>query len=164
MQQLCAPPLARHPVSLRPHQGVPVKRYVYITRRGHFSAAHRLENPAWSIEKNMEVFGKCASPNYHGHNFYIEVTLRGEVDPDTGMVVDFSDLKRIVDRHLIDQVDHKNLNLDVPFLRGVNPTAENLVVKFWEQLAPHFPSGMLYKITLYETAKNVVEYYGPSED
>ncbi len=138
-------------------------RYVYITRKTHFSAAHRLENPKWSPEKNQEVFGKCASPNYHGHNFYLWVTLRAEIDPETGMVMDFKDLKHIINTQIIDRVDHKNLNLDVPFLKGINPTAENLAVAFWEQLAPHFPQGMLYKVVLYETENNIVEYYGPEE-
>ncbi len=141
-----------------------MKKYVYITRKAHFSAAHRLENPAWSPEKNREVFGKCASPNYHGHNFYLWVTLRSEVDPATGMVMNFKDLKRIVNEVIIEAVDHKNLNEDVPFLRGINPTAENLAIAFWDQLAPHFPPGVLYKLTLYETDHNIVEYYGPENE
>jgi 6-pyruvoyltetrahydropterin/6-carboxytetrahydropterin synthase len=133
---------------------------VYITRKAHFCAAHRLFNPAWNNEQNARVFGKCNNPNGHGHNYDLEVTVAGEPPPDTGMVIDLKELAAIVERELVELVDHKNLNLDVEFLRGVIPTAENMAVAFWKILAPKIPNGKLYSIKLYESANNLVEYRG----
>ena len=134
---------------------------VYITRIEHFNAAHRLFNPAWGREKNEEVFGKCANENWHGHNFDLHVTLKGNPDPDTGFVYDVKKLSIIVKEHVIDKLDHKNLNMDVDFMTGKICSIENLVIAIWEQLVPHLPEGVqLYCLKLYETARIFVEYYG----
>lgn len=133
---------------------------VYVTRTEHFSAAHRLHNDAWSDERNTEVFGKCNNAAGHGHNYVLEVTVAGEVDPDTGYVIDLKVLKDVIRREVISQVDHRNLNIDVPFMRGVIPTAENIAIAIWRQLAPALPSGRLVKVLLRETVNNVVEYRG----
>ncbi|MAT39154.1 MAG: 6-pyruvoyl tetrahydrobiopterin synthase [Ectothiorhodospiraceae bacterium] len=133
---------------------------VYVTRKEHFSAAHRLYNPEWSDEKNQEVFGKCNNPAGHGHNYYVEVTVVGEPDPETGYVVDLKLLKRVIHDEVLSKVDHKNLNEDVSFLRGKIPTAENIAVGIWEQLIGKIPSGSLHSVKLYETEKNIVEYRG----
>lgn len=135
---------------------------MYVTRREHFSSAHRLYNPAWSDERNESVFGKCNNPAGHGHNYYVEVTVAGEVDPDTGYVVDLKELKRVIHAHVIDKLDHKNLNTDVDFLKGMNPTAENIAIGIWNQLVDRMPHGKLYRIRLYETEKNIVDYRGES--
>ena len=133
---------------------------LYVTRREHFSAAHRLFNPAWDDETNTRVFDKCNNPAGHGHNYYLEVTVAGEIDPDTGYVIDVKLLSAIMHRQVLDKLDHKNLNADVDFLAGVNPTAENIVVGIWKQLEHQIPTGKLYRIVLYETEKNFVEYMG----
>lgn len=133
---------------------------VYVTRKSHFCASHRLYNPAWSNEQNSEVFGKCNNPNGHGHNYDLEVTVVGNPPADTGMVIDLKELAAIVEREVVDRVDHKNLNLDVDFLRGVIPTAENMAIAFWKLLAPKIISGRLHSIKLYESANNLVEYRG----
>jgi 6-pyruvoyltetrahydropterin/6-carboxytetrahydropterin synthase len=133
---------------------------VYVTRRAHFCAAHRLFNPAWSEVKNAEVFGKCNNPNGHGHNYDIEVTVAGEPPADTGMVIDLKKLADIVEAEIIDRVDHKHVNHDVDFLQGVIPTAENMAVAFWKILEPRIREGHLYSIRLYESVNNFVEYRG----
>ncbi len=133
---------------------------VYITRRVRFEAAHRLHNPEKSDEWNRQVFGKCNSPNFHGHNYVLEVTLAGEPDPDTGYVFDLGKLKALLETHILSKCDHKNLNLDVDFLQNILPSTENLVIAFWKQLEPHIPAGKLYRIRLYETENNYAEYYG----
>ena len=133
---------------------------VYVTRKAHFCASHRLFNPAWSDEKNARVFGKCNNPNGHGHNYDLEVTVAGNPPADTGMVIDLKELAAIVDREVVDLVDHKHLNLDVDFMQGVIPTAENMAVAFWKILAPKINGGRLYSIKLYESANNLVEYRG----
>ncbi len=133
---------------------------VYVTRKAHFAAAHRLFNPSWSMEENYRVFGKCNNPNGHGHNYNIEVTVAGTPPPESGMVIDLKVLAEILDRELIELVDHKHLNIDVPFLQGIIPTAENMAVAFWKVLAPKIPSGKLYAIKLYESENNLVEYRG----
>lgn len=133
---------------------------VYVTRTVHFNAAHRLHNPAKSDEWNRAAFGKCNSPNWHGHNYRLEVTVAGEPDPDTGYVIDLSQLKRIVHERVVDRLDHKNLNLEVDFLQGVLPSTENLVVAIWEQLKDALPSGRLHRVRLYETENNAAEYHG----
>lgn len=134
---------------------------VYITRIEHFNAAHRLFNPNWTREKNEEVFGKCANENWHGHNFELYVTLKGEPNPDTGFVFDVKKLSIIVQQQVIDKLDHKNLNLDVDFMAGKLCSIENLVIGIWEQLVPHLPQDvMLHSLKLYETPRIFVEYYG----
>lgn len=131
-----------------------------VTARLHFSAAHRLHNDAFDDEWNRRVFDKCDNPAGHGHNYVIEVSVRGEIDPDTGMVIDLKRLKGIVREAIIDQVDHKSLNHDVDFLEGVNPTAENLAVKFWERLKGAVAPAELEQIVLRETESNSVTYRG----
>ena len=134
---------------------------VYITRIEHFNAAHRLFNPNWTREKNEEVFGKCANENWHGHNFELYVTLKGEPNPETGFVFDVKKLSIIVQQHVIDKLDHKNLNLDVDFMSGKLCSIENLVIGIWEQLVPHLPREVyLHSLKLYETPRIFVEYFG----
>ncbi|MBX5439063.1 MAG: 6-carboxytetrahydropterin synthase [Thermoflavifilum sp.] len=133
---------------------------MYITRRVHFNAAHKLYNPAWSKAKNEEVFGKCANENWHGHNYVLFVTIKGEVDPETGYVTDAKRLHEIIQRKIVDQVDHKNLNLDVPFMKGKICSTENFAKAIWEQLAPEIKQGQLHCIKLYETENIYVEYFG----
>jgi 6-pyruvoyltetrahydropterin/6-carboxytetrahydropterin synthase len=133
---------------------------VYVSRRAQFSASHRLYNPAWSDAKNAEVFGKCNNPNGHGHNYDIEVTVGGDPPMDTGMVIDLKKLADIIDREVIERVDHKHMNFDVDFMRGVIPTAENMAIAFWEILKPAIPEGRLVSIRLYESGNNFVEYRG----
>ncbi len=134
---------------------------VYLTRLEHFNAAHKLANPNWSREKNEEVFGVCANENWHGHNFDLYVTIKGEVDADTGFLMDVKKLKALIKEHVINKVDHKNLNLDVDFLRGKMCSTENLAMGIWQQLQPHLPAHVaLHCIKLYETARIYVEYFG----
>ena len=134
---------------------------VYLTRLEHFNAAHKLANPNWSREKNEEVFGLCANENWHGHNFDLYVTIKGEVDADTGFLMDVKKLKLLIKEHVINKVDHKNLNLDVEFLRGKMCSTENLAMGIWQQLQPHLPAHVtLHCIKLYETARIYVEYFG----
>lgn len=133
---------------------------VFITKKLDFCASHRLYNPAFSDEKNQEIFGLCNNPNGHGHNYTLEVTVAGKVVEETGMVLDLKALKGLVQREVIDKVDHKNLNVDVTFLTGIIPTAENLAVKFWDILEPHIQGGKLYQIKLFESERNFVIYRG----
>jgi 6-pyruvoyltetrahydropterin/6-carboxytetrahydropterin synthase len=137
---------------------------IYVSRKEHFNAAHKLWNPNWSDAKNFEVFGPCANVNWHGHNFELIVTVRGIPDPETGFVVDLKSLSEVVRTQVIDRVDHKNLNLDVDFMAGKLASCEVLVIEFWKILAPAVkkiaPTGALYKLTLYETPRNFVEYLG----
>lgn len=133
---------------------------VTVTRRLRFNAAHRVHNPALSDEENRRLFGKCNNPNWHGHNYTLEVSVEGEVDPRTGYVVDLGVVKQVAEREVIDQVDHRNFNLDVPFMRDVIPTTENIVVRFWQVLAPHLAPARLTRLRLWETENNYVEYDG----
>jgi len=134
---------------------------VRVTRRVHFSAAHRLFRPDWSEERNRDVFGDCSNPNWHGHNYEVDVTVSGPVDPETGYVMDLKRLKELLNERVIDDVDHRNLNLEVPWLEGVVPTTENLVVAVWERIAGHLPGEVtLDRIVLWETPRNYVEYTG----
>jgi len=137
---------------------------VYVTRKEHFNAAHRLFNPNWSQEKNQEVFGPCANINFHGHNFELIVTVKGMPDPETGFVIDLKVLGDLIKEKIIDQVDHKNLNLDVAFMQGKMASCEIFVMEIWKILAPAIteraPSARLHYIKLIETPKNFVEYYG----
>ena len=137
---------------------------IYITRKLEFCASHRLYNPEYSDEKNAQVFGLCNNPNGHGHNYVMEVTVRGEVHPETGMVLDLKALKQLVNEEIILKVDHKNLNVDVPFLNDVIPTAENLAIRFWDILEPKLEGGGLYEIKLYESERNFVIYRGKSRE
>ncbi|GAB3337314.1 6-carboxytetrahydropterin synthase [Larkinella ripae] len=136
---------------------------VYISRKEHFNAAHRLFNPAWSDEKNNEVFGLCANKNGHGHNFELIVTVKGKPHPDTGFVVDLKVLGDLVKSEIIDKVDHKNLNVDVDFMQGKMASCEVFIVEIWKILNPalqKITDAQLHRIRLYETPKNYVDYYG----
>ena len=134
---------------------------VYLTRIEHFNAAHKLYNPNWSKEKNDEVFGKCANENWHGHNFELYVTIKGEPDPDTGFIFDAKKLGALVNEKVTEKLDHKNLNVDVDFMKGKLCSIENLVMSIWKELEPHLPSPVqLHCLKLVETAKIYVEYYG----
>ncbi|MGQ9644235.1 MAG: 6-carboxytetrahydropterin synthase [Ignavibacterium sp.] len=133
---------------------------IYITRRETFAAAHRLFKPELSDEENLKIFGKCSHPNWHGHNYTLEVVVAGEVDPETGFVLDLKELKKIIHQHVIDKVDHKNLNLDTEFMKGIIPTSENICIAIWNQLKDKIPSGKLYSVKLYETENNYFEYKG----
>jgi 6-pyruvoyltetrahydropterin/6-carboxytetrahydropterin synthase len=134
---------------------------VYITRIEHFNAAHKLFNPSWSKEKNEEVFGKCANENWHGHNFNLHVTVKGEPNPDTGFVFDAKRLSLIIKEHVTDILDHKNLNVEVPFLKDKICSIENLVIGIWNQLVQNMPVDVaLHRLKLYETDKIYVEYFG----
>ncbi len=134
-----------------------------VTARLTFSAAHRLHNPARDAEWNRRIYEKCDNPGGHGHNYAIQVSVEGKVDPETGMVIDLKKLKDIVRDRVINRVDHRNLNTDVDFLRDVIPTAENLARCFWQQLAPAFTECRLYEVVLHETEKNSVIYRGEDE-
>lgn len=133
---------------------------VKVSRKAHFNAAHRLHNPGWSEEKNKTVYGKCNSPNYHGHNYELIVSVTGEVDPETGFVMDIKDLKDLIAVEIENAFDHKNLNLDVPEFREQNPTAENIAVVIWNKLRKHIRSGLDLEVSLYETPRNFVTYQG----
>jgi 6-pyruvoyltetrahydropterin/6-carboxytetrahydropterin synthase len=137
---------------------------LYVTRIEHFNAAHKLFNPAWSREKNIEVFGKCANENWHGHNFELHVTLKGLPDPETGFVFDVKKLSLLIKEHVTEKLDHKNLNVDVPFMEGKLCSIENLVTAIWEQLSPNLPAEVkLHCLKLYETPRIYVEYFGGKE-
>ncbi len=131
---------------------------IAVYRRAHFNAAHRLHNPHWSEEKNRDVFGLCNSPNYHGHNYELEVRVAGEVDPETGMLIDLKKLKDLIYEHVEKRFDHKNLNLDVPEFCNLNPTAENICYTIWNILRQQLPDRYELRVRLYETPRNYVEY------
>ena len=131
-----------------------------VTRRLHFNAAHRVHNAALSDEENRALFGKCNNPNWHGHNYRLDVSVTGDIDSRTGYVIDLAVLRDLVERELVSRLDHKNLNLDVPFLQGTNPTTENLVVACWRILAPVVAPGTLTRLRLWETDNNYVDYEG----
>ena len=134
---------------------------VRVTRRLHFSAAHRLSIDDWSPQQNEEVFGLCASTNWHGHNYELDVTVEGPVDALTGFVIDLKEVRTIVEERVIRDVDHRNLNLDVPWMKDVNPTTENLVTGIWDRIVNELPAHVkLAKLVLWETPRNYVEYSG----
>ncbi|RAJ73927.1 6-pyruvoyltetrahydropterin/6-carboxytetrahydropterin synthase [Chitinophaga dinghuensis] len=134
---------------------------IYLTRVENFNAAHKLSNPNWSAEKNEEVFGKCANVNWHGHNYELHVTIKGNPDPETGFVFNAKTLGVIIRDVIIEKIDHRNLNLDVDFMAGKFTSAENLAIAIWDQLALHLPSEIeLHCIKLYETPRIYVEYFG----
>jgi 6-pyruvoyltetrahydropterin/6-carboxytetrahydropterin synthase len=134
---------------------------VYLTRLEHFNAAHKLYNPEWNREKNEEVFGKCANENWHGHNYELLVTVKGNPDPDTGFLFDVKALSNIIKQQVIEKLDHKNLNVDVDFMNGKMCSTENLAMEIWKQLEPHIPMPVkLHCVKLYETPRIYIEYFG----
>lgn len=134
---------------------------VYLTRVEHFNAAHKLFNPSWSKDKNEEVFGKCANENWHGHNYELMITVKGTTDPDTGFLFDVKKLSNLIQQHVLQPLDHKNLNVDVDFMAGKMCTTENLAIAIWEQLIPHLPANVkLHCVKLCETPRIFVEYFG----
>lgn len=133
---------------------------VTVNRKAHFNAAHRLHNPSWSAEKNEEVFGLCNNPNFHGHNYELIVSITGEIDEESGYVIDMKWLKDLIVDKVEKRLDHKNLNLDVAEFKDLNPTAENIAVVIYNWLSPSLPENLGLKVTLYETPRNFVEYDG----
>ncbi len=133
---------------------------VYVTRKAHFSAAHRLFNPEFTDEQNEAIFDKCNNLHGHGHNYEIEVTVAGNPDPKTGYVIDLKKLSSLIDNIILSRVDHKHLNFDVPELEGIIPTAENIALVFWSLLEPSITEGALYKIRVAESDNNYAEYWG----
>lgn len=135
---------------------------IYITRKESFSAAHKLSRPDWTDAKNNEVFGKCSNPNWHGHNYILWVTVKGEINPETGFVVNLSDVSEIIKSHILEKVDHKNLNSDVDFMVGKLSSTENLAIQFWNEIEqPINKLGcFLHSVKIQETEKNFVEYFG----
>ena len=142
--------------SVRPLQGT-----VFITRQVHFNAAHRLHNPTKSQAWNQRQYGLCTNPHWHGHNYVLEGTVKGQPDPETGYIIDLGELKRILHTAVVDKCDHRNLNEEVPFLRGIIPSTENLVIAFWQQIEPQLKTGKLHCVRLFETPRNYAEYFGP---
>lgn len=132
----------------------------YITRKEYFNAAHRLCVESWSDEENEVVFGRCANKNWHGHNFTLYVTVKGTPDPKTGFIVNLKELSVIIKNNVIDKLDHKNLNLDVEFLKGIMPSIENLSIVVWQQIQPHLQDCELHCVKIIETENNFVEYFG----
>jgi 6-pyruvoyltetrahydropterin/6-carboxytetrahydropterin synthase len=135
---------------------------IYITRRERFNAAHRLFRPEYSDEQNLAVFGKCSNPNWHGHNYTLYVTVKGEINPDTGFLVNLKDLSALIDKHVIEKLDHRNINLEVDFMAGKLASTENLAIGIWEVLSEPVSSlgALLHSIKLYETENNFAEYFG----
>lgn len=133
---------------------------VTVSRKAHFNAAHRLYRKDWSMEKNDAVFGKCNNPNYHGHNYELIVSVTGEIDQETGFVIDVKILADLIKLHIEDAFDHKNLNLDVPDFENLNPTAENICVVIWQKLRTHIAINLDLEVVLYETPRNFVSYKG----
>lgn len=135
---------------------------IYITRREQFNAAHRMFREEWSDEKNFEVFGKCSNPNWHGHNYVLYVTIKGEINPETGYVMNLKILSRILKEQVVEQLDHKNLNTEVPFLAGQIMSSETLATAIWKQIEPSIKAcgAELHCIRIEETENNAVEYYG----
>ena len=133
---------------------------VTVTRRLMFNAAHRVHNPALSDEENIRLFGKCNNPNWHGHNYTLDVSVRGPIDGRTGYVMDLGVLKRLVEERAVNKIDHMNLNLDVDFMQGLNPTSEHIIVAIWRELQPAIAPATLVRLVLWETANNYVEYTG----
>ncbi len=137
---------------------------IYISRQEHFNAAHKLSNPAWTKEKNLQVFGPCANENWHGHNYDLIITVKGNPDPETGFVVDLKKLSDLIKNEVTEKVDHKNLNMDVDFMKGKMASTENLAIEIWNILAPRISAlaarATLHSVKLYETPRNYVEYFG----
>jgi len=139
-----------------------MSKLIYITRRERFSAAHKLSKSDWTDEKNYEVFGKCANPNWHGHNYELFVTVKGEVKPETGFVMDLKVLSDLIKERVIEHLDHKNINLDTPFMKGIMASTENICIAIWDQLSVEIAKhgASLHYLKLQETENNFVEYYG----
>lgn len=140
---------------------------VTITRQVHFNSAHRLYNPSKSLAWNRKQYGLCTNPHWHGHNYVLEVSIRGRPDPETGYIMDLAELKRILHEAVVDKCDHRNLNDEVDFLRGIIPSTENLVIAFWNEIEPrlaHVRHGKLHRVRLYETPRNYAEYFGPEAE
>ena len=133
---------------------------VYITRRETFAAAHRLFNPKFSDEENEKIFGKCSNPNWHGHNYVLEVVVAGEPNPETGFVLNIAELKEIIKEYVLSKVDHKNLNIETEFMKGIIPSTEYVAIAIWKVLVDKIPSGKLYSVKLSETENNFFEYRG----
>lgn len=134
---------------------------IYLTRHEHFNAAHKLYNPAWTEEKNVAMFGKCANANWHGHNYELIVTIKGEVDPDTGFLMDVKKLSQIIKNEICEKLDHRNLNMDVEMMKGQMASTENLTIAIWKELEKHLPvSVKLHSVKLYETPNICAEYFG----
>ena len=133
---------------------------VKVSRKEHFNAAHRLFRPDWSDEQNEKIFGKCSNPHYHGHNYDLEVGISGDVDPETGFVVDMKVLKDLIYSEVETAFDHKNLNVEVEEFKDLNPTAENISIVIWNKIRPHLDQALDLSITLYETPRNFVTYTG----
>ena len=133
---------------------------VTVSRKAHFNAAHRLFRADWSDEKNTAVFGKCSNPNYHGHNYDLIVSVTGNIDPETGFVIDVKVLKELIKSEIEEAFDHKNLNIEVAEFKDLNPTAENIAVVIWNKLRPHLDTALKLSVTLYETPRNFVSYTG----
>jgi 6-pyruvoyltetrahydropterin/6-carboxytetrahydropterin synthase len=133
---------------------------VKVSRKAHFNAAHRLYRPDWSDEQNRTVFGKCNNPHFHGHNYELIVSVTGEIDPKTGFVMDMKVLKDLIKAEIEEALDHKNLNLEVPEFKKLNPTAENIAVVIWQKLRPHIAEDKSLEVVLYETPRNFVTYSG----
>jgi len=133
---------------------------VKVSRKAHFNAAHRLYRPDWSDEKNEDVFGKCNNPNFHGHNYELVVSVTGEIDPETGFVIDMKILKDLIKSEIEEALDHKNLNKEVPEFKALNPTAENISVVIWKKLRPHIEADKKLEVVLYETPRNFVTFSG----
>ncbi|ADV49683.1 6-pyruvoyl tetrahydropterin synthase and hypothetical protein [Cellulophaga algicola DSM 14237] len=136
---------------------------VKVSRKAHFNAAHRLYNPDWSFEKNDTIFGLCNNPNFHGHNYELIVSVTGKIDPETGFVIDVKILKDLIKSEIEDAFDHKNLNVEVPEFKNLNPTAENIAVVIYDKLRPHITSDKDLEVVLYETPRNFVTYRGDNE-
>ena len=156
---MSSPSVRRRAAARRPRA---LSGTVFITRQVHFNSAHRLHNPTKSQKWNERQYGLCTNPHWHGHNYVLEVTVRGQPDPDTGYIIDLGALKRILHQAVVDKCDHRNLNSDVDFLRGVIPSTENLVIAFWRQIAPHIEApARLHAVRLFETPRNFAEFFGP---
>jgi len=154
-------PSRRRTSRTRSQPAAPATGPVYLTRQVHFCAAHRLQNPGRSKKWNVERYGHCTGPYWHGHNYVLEATVCGTPSAETGFIIDLRKLKQVMEKEIAIPCDHRNLNEDVPFLRDVNPSTENLVVAFWNRLAPRIREGTLYRLRLYETPRNFADYYGP---
>lgn len=141
-----------------------IKGMIYVSRKEHFNAAHKLYNPDWTKEKNVEVFGPCANENWHGHNFDLIVTVKGKPDPETGFVIDLKKLSSLIRDEVVERLDHKNLNVDVDFMKGKLASCEILIMEIWKILFPKISTiskyGVLHSLRLYETPRNYVEYFG----
>jgi len=147
--------------SVRSKLSAPPSGEVFVTRQVHFSASHRLFNPKYGRAWNRREFGECANERGHGHNYVLEVTVAGQPDPRTGYVMNLRDLKRLLEREITEQCDHRYLNEDVPFLKGMVPSTENLAIAFWGRIAAKLKTGRLAQVRLFETPRNFADYFGP---